>query len=74
MNADGTAAVAFNPAASAELNPAWSPDGRQVSFTGSNNVSESNLFRMEANGGSVTQITFAAPGGASYHFHAHWKR
>jgi len=40
--------------------PAWSPDGRQIAFTGGNNSDGYNIFVIEANGTNMRQLTHGA--------------
>jgi TolB protein len=68
MNQDGTGLTnVTNTADRGELEPAWSPDGTKIAFTSSTN-SGVDIFVMNANGSSATQITT----GAAFNAQAAW--
>ncbi|HEX8127745.1 MAG TPA: Calx-beta domain-containing protein [Pyrinomonadaceae bacterium] len=59
MNPDGSNPTNLTPntAQSAEVSPAWSPDGAKLVFSRSNSVTgESELFVMNADGSSQTKL------------------
>lgn len=57
MNADGSNLTRLTNNPSADCNPIWSPDGKQILFTSNRNQFD-NLFVMDANGANPRQLTF----------------
>jgi TolB protein len=58
MNADGSDKVQLTQLPRDGMFPAWSPDGRQIAFSGfSNDDQWLHLFAMNADGSNVRQVT-----------------
>jgi Tol biopolymer transport system component len=58
INADGTGRVRLTDVEGIDWNPAWSPDGTQIVFR-SDRTGSTQLWKMNADGSSPTQLTFA---------------
>lgn len=61
MNADGTGVVRLTTSFTVEMSPVWSPDGRQIAFTG--NITDGTGFGihvMDADGSSITRLRGSA--------------
>lgn len=56
MNADGTGITQLTRSPGSETSPAWSPDGTQIVFVGTQDDS-TDLFVMPADGGEATRLT-----------------
>lgn len=67
INADGSGLVTLTNNEEDDYEPAWSPDGSQLTFT-SNRDKDFDIYLMEADGGHVTRLTESAPfdGGAAW--------
>jgi Tol biopolymer transport system component len=50
------------PVTALERSPTWSPDARQIAFTAHTFINTCDIFRMNADGTSVTQLTFTGIG------------
>jgi TolB protein len=58
MNADGSGRRQLTENPGADYQPAVSPDGRYLLFASSRNDSQSNIWRMELQNGTLQQLTF----------------
>jgi len=56
MNADGSGVIQLTDNLIWEFEPCWSPDGKRIAFTVSENAT-SDIFVMDADGDNVTQMT-----------------
>src|SRR5216110_2079914 len=61
MNADGSTPARLTNIPRSNTQPSWSPDGRQIAFTGTRRVGltelDINIYRMNADGSAQTQLT-----------------
>ncbi len=59
MDIDGSALLDLTPGPSADLDPAWSPDGKQIAFV-SDRDGNDEIFTMRADGSGLRQVTTTA--------------
>ena len=61
MNADGSTPTRLTNIPRSNTQPSWSPDRRQIAFTGTRRVGftelDINIYRMNADGSAQTQLT-----------------
>jgi Tol biopolymer transport system component len=57
MRADGSVRRRLTNDPSIDWNPAWSPDGREIVFRSDRSPDGTELYKMDANGGNVVQLT-----------------
>ncbi|MSR07059.1 MAG: S9 family peptidase [Gemmatimonadetes bacterium] len=62
--AGGVSRVAAAPPGTGVIaNPAWSPDGRRLSYTMATPTRSADLYIVPVEGGQARQLTYSAPGG-----------
>ena len=57
MRADGSGRHRLTNDPSIDWNPAWSPDGKQIVFRSDRSPDGTELWKMDANGSNVVQLT-----------------
>ena len=58
MAVDGSDLRQLTDTATTEIDPTWSPDGRQIAFTGQGDDNKWNIYAMNEDGSGRTQLTF----------------
>jgi Tol biopolymer transport system component len=58
MRADGSGRRRLTDDPSIDLNPAWSPDGTQIVFRSDRSPDGTELWKMDADGSNVVELTF----------------
>jgi TolB protein len=59
MNVDGSGATRLTSSSQEEIEPAWSPDGKQIAFARVQGHSQKDVFVINADGSGLRQVTFA---------------
>jgi Tol biopolymer transport system component len=59
MNVDGSGATRLTSSSQEEIEPAWSPDGKQIAFARVQGHSQKDVFVITADGSGLRQVTFA---------------
>jgi nucleoid-associated protein YgaU len=57
INPDGSDRTALTSNSAVDIDPAWSPDGKKITFSSNRDGADYDIYTMDADGADVAQIT-----------------